>query len=96
MNVETIKKSSFLTARLENENEISVTKENEVSFKVLYRLICLESPRKIFVITAESDSEYDAVCITGDEIYAKSIFRSVIKNQVTPCVLTEVLRDMMA
>ena len=81
---------------LEDEIEISLIKENGTPLKVAYRLIRLESPQKIFVITAESDGEYDGVCIAGDEVYAKRIFRSAVNNQVTPCVLSEVLRDMMA
>ena len=90
---ETSKTASYHIS-IEAEEATRFTDDENRELNVAYKLLRIEAPYPIFVITAECGDEYDAVCITEGAAEAKKRFISVVRNTVTPCVLGEILRDM--
>lgn len=62
--------------------------------KLRYRLLALELPYEIYVITVDSDSEFSAECLGGDRSIAELAFDALLSGGATPISLSEIVRDM--
>ena len=85
---------NYCLTNVKSEKIITLISENGESFCVTYKLLRLETPAEIFVITAECDGETAGVCVGTDQNKAKNVFALICEHGVMPCVLAETVGEM--
>jgi len=91
------KSKTFLCkTNIDAENKITVSDEEGNEISIVYKLIRVEAPNTYFIVSAECNGEYDGICIAGDSRRAEQIFITIVRNGVTPCVLSETFCDMIS
>lgn len=94
MNGNLINEKSCCKAEVLRDACAALKDEGGNDIDISYRLIELQLPESVFLLVAECNGEYDSVAVGNDKARAEAVFLRLSENGVTPCVLTETVRDL--